>query len=76
MIHIVYINFPPSVFGAVKLKRDGSYLIAINENLPPDEKEKTIKHELAHIRLDHFNSDKSIQKIEREAEEEAEKIDI
>lgn len=65
---IYYLPFPDDIYGMVHPRRDGGYTIAINSNLPPEEQERALEHELAHIRLDHFNSDKSIRTIEAEAD--------
>ena len=64
---IVYLPFPEDVHGCVRLMDDGSYIIGINSALSDAEKEKTLRHELEHIRRDHFHDPRPISEIEREA---------
>jgi hypothetical protein len=66
---IVYLPFPEDVRGCVRLMDDGSYIIGINSALSDAEKEKTLRHELEHIRRDHFHDPRPIWEIEREAAE-------
>ena len=64
----VELPFPETVRGCVRLMDDGSYIIGINSALSDAEKEKTLRHELEHIRRDHFKDKRTVQEIEREAE--------
>lgn len=64
---IVELPFPETVRGCVRLLDDGSYIIGINSALSDAEKEKTLRHELEHIRRDHFHDPRPISEIEREA---------
>lgn len=64
---IVCLPFPETVRGCVRLLDDGSYIIGINEALTDEEKADTLRHELEHIRRDHFHDTRSIREIEREA---------
>lgn len=68
---VYYLDFPEDVRGCVRLLDDGSYIIGINKALSDQDKEKTLRHELAHIRLDHFHDPRPIWEIEAEAEEAA-----
>ena len=62
-----YLPLPDSIHGATR-RAAGGYLIAINSTMSAEAQAQTLEHELAHIRLDHFNSEASIEKIEAEAE--------
>jgi hypothetical protein len=65
---VVYVDLPLAVHGAVTLLDDGSHLIVINDTLEDAEKQKTLRHELEHIRLDHFHDPRPIWEIEAEAD--------
>ncbi len=65
-----YIELPDGVHGAVTLNGDGTYLIIINNKLSECDRELTLQHELAHIKLDHFNRhDKTVTECEAEVDE-------
>ncbi len=64
---VYYLDFPEDVHGCVRLCDNGSYIIGINSALSDAEKEKTLRHELEHIRRDHFHDPRPIREIEREA---------
>ena len=68
MITIHLVDFPLDVYGGVTPTQNG-YIMAINKHISVEEKGKTIRHEMAHIQLRHFDSAKSIQEIEKEADE-------
>ncbi len=69
---LVYKSFPDcfsgEVFGATILQ-NGEYVIVIDSNAPDEKKKECLRHELAHIALDHFNNTTAtIKQIEKEAE--------
>lgn len=66
---IVYLPFPDTVRGCVRLLDNGRYIIGINSALSDAEKEETVRHELEHIRHDHFRDPRPIREIEAEADE-------
>ena len=66
--HIHYISLPDGIRGAVKQIKGGRYLIAIDSSMSADEQARTLEHELAHIRLNHFHSELDIQAVEAQAE--------
>ena len=51
--------------------KPGRYLIVLNERNSAAEDQRTLEHELAHVRLGHFDSGLSIQECEAEADREA-----
>lgn len=59
-------SFHPSVYG-LSLEKESSYIVLINESRPGIVQRHAIGHELAHIFLDHFNSNRPLKDIEREA---------
>lgn len=65
--------FPPEVHGLIGGvtggKPGGMLTVLIDSTLPEDEQKKTLKHELAHIFLNHFDQDeRDIEDIEAEAD--------
>jgi hypothetical protein len=56
------------VEAAVFPNDDGTFDIYINTLCPQPVQEAALHHELEHIRLDHFYSDKSIRQKEMEAD--------
>ena len=66
---IHYIEMPEDIHGAVRLMKNGRYLIAINNTMNEQEQRLALNHELAHIALSHFDSPKNIYEVEREADE-------
>ncbi len=68
MITVQHVDFPLGVKGVVVLNDDESYSIYINSNVSEDEQARALRHELAHIRLDHFHQDRPIQELEAEAD--------
>lgn len=62
------IPFPNyAVKGAVMPNDDGTFSIYINSKLSPAERRRTIRHELAHIRRNHFYRQISKAQAEKEA---------
>ena len=57
-----------SADGAVALNPDGTYSIYINANVSDARQRAALKHEIRHIELDHFYSDKPLAIIEAEAD--------
>ena len=53
-IFIRGIEFPFTVEGATVLDADGNYNVYINTLLSYETQQRTAKHELAHIRKEHF----------------------
>ena len=56
---VYYHEFPASIHGNVRafvLKQDGYAMIVIDSQLPKNQQEKALKHELAHLSLDHMIS--------------------
>lgn len=57
MIFVRYIDFPEGIRGGVEIDADGNYNVYINENLSESQKQRTLDHELRHIRLGHFEDE-------------------
>lgn len=53
-IFIRGIEFPLTIEGATALDADGNYNVYINTLLSEKTQERTIKHELNHIKKEHF----------------------
>lgn len=65
---IYYVDLPNTIEGITS--PDGNrYIIAINRALSEARQRFSLEHELAHIRFDHFYCEKSIEEVEREADE-------
>lgn len=64
------IDLPPTVNAVTALDEDGFYNVYINARLPRELQRKAFRHELRHISLNHFSSNKSTAECEREANEE------
>ena len=59
MVHfkLCYYEFPPSIHGKARacvFRKNGHVIIIIDSLLPKDQQEKSLKHELAHLALDHL----------------------
>lgn len=57
-----------SVKAATFPNDDGTFDIYLNTLYPPEVQEDALRHELRHIELGHFYSDKSIRRKEAEAD--------
>ena len=62
-----YFHLPRSVRGAT-IWRDGRAFIFINQDLTERQQKRILKHELAHIYLNHIDDPRPIDIIEREAD--------
>ena len=54
---LYYHEFPASIHGDVRafvLKQDGYAMVVVDSLLPKDQQERSLKHELAHLSLDHL----------------------
>ena len=67
MITIHFVNFPDDIYGACRKTKHG-FIIAINKGMTYEQTVKTIRHEMTHIRLNHFDSDRPLEEIENEAD--------
>lgn len=67
---VKYFPFPDEIkdecYGFT-VQKQNLFLIAINSNRPPEQQRITLKHELSHILLDHFNDPRPVEEIEEEA---------
>ncbi len=62
---VYYIKFPTGdIYGATMLSPDGFANIYINDDLSPQQKRKTLKHELRHVERDDFYNNLPIEYIE------------
>ena len=65
--YIRFIELPEHINGVTLPNEDGSFDIYINSRLCFERQQEAIKHELEHIKKDHFYDDiKSIEMIEDE----------
>ena len=74
---IVYKAFPDPISGyitGITKKKKDHYTIMIDSTLSEDHRDQTLKHELSHIVLGHFDNDRSIEDCELEADQHADKM--
>ena len=57
MIYIRYIDFPEGIRGGVQIDADGNFNVYISNCLSDSQKQRTLDHELRHIRLGHFDDE-------------------
>ena len=67
-IFIRALNLPGSVRGATVPIPGDDFVVFVNSNHCPDTQQKTIRHELIHIKRDHFYHDDPVIINELEAE--------
>lgn len=60
------VELPYTVGGATIIDENGDYNVYINSRLSPDRKVKAFRHEIDHIRKNHFGSDKTVAEKESE----------
>lgn len=65
-IEIKYVELPPTINGFCHWIRDNEYLIVINSTANAKQQERTLKHEMLHIELNHFNRSISATECEKE----------
>lgn len=66
--HVRLVSFPLTVRGVTIPNDDGSYDIYLNDHLTIEQQESCLRHELVHIKKDHFADDvRNVEDIEREA---------
>lgn len=69
MCKVLVVELPAGIEGFVTEVRAGRYVVCLNSQLPAEERDRVLRHELAHVRLGHFDQDNmSIQEIEQEAD--------
>jgi len=66
MYTVRLLDLPHSIKGFVRHNVDGSDTIVLNSRLSRETQEKTMIHELEHIKRDDFYSEKSADDIEME----------
>ena len=74
-----YKPFPPELHGQLAGitggKPDGNLTVIIDSTLSEEEQKKTLKHELAHIALGHFqNTGRDMMRLEEEADAKADRM--
>ena len=69
MCEVRVVELPACCNGFVTEMPAGRFVICLNSQLPAEERDRVLRHELAHVRLGHFDQDNmSIQEIEQEAD--------
>jgi len=68
--YVRHVALPRTVEGVSLPNDDGSFDIYINSLLPPDKAEAVLRHELRHLKAEHFYVDMPIERMERQAEGE------
>ena len=56
-IFVHMLSLPCRVHGLTVPDADGNFTIIVNENLNGNVKQQTLRHELEHIKLEHFYND-------------------
>ena len=64
------VALPRRVEGVTVPNDDGSFSIYINSLLPEDRQQNVLRHELEHIKKEHFYIDMPIERMERQADGE------
>lgn len=73
-VYAYYVWLPGKVKGAT-VRKDGDYIVFINEALSEDERNNVLKHELKHVRYNHlYNDCIAVCLCEREAVTSTQKI--
>ena len=67
-------ELPVETLGVTVLDHNGDYNIYLNPAYDDETLRKTVDHEVAHIQYGHFYRDGSIEMMEAEADEAAERI--
>lgn len=62
------LDLPAAVLGVTVPNTDGSFDIYINRRLSPQRQRDCLRHELSHIRRDHFYKGSPVPLLEAEAE--------
>ena len=69
MCKVLVVELPAGIEGFVTELRAGRYVVCLNSRLPAEERERVLRHELAHVRLGHFDQDnRPGQELEQEAD--------
>lgn len=76
---LLYVQFPSELRREVQgmvhwLKEKKRFMIVIDSGLSDQEQKKTLKHELSHILLKHYEKDHDIQADEDEADRYADQM--
>ena len=66
-VNIRYVSLPHSVRAVTLPSSDGTFDVYINSDLPEELQRKALRHELEHIRRDHFYDPHSVWRNEQEA---------
>ena len=69
--YVRYVSLPRKVEGATVPNDDGSFDIYINSQLSPEKRAQVLRHELRHLKAEHFYLDMPISSMERQAEGES-----
>lgn len=68
MINLFFLDaLPLTIRGAACKSDTGETFIVINSGLAIEQQAKTLRHEIAHIRLGHFDSEEPLAAIEKQA---------
>lgn len=62
------VDLPPGVHGVVRIDGDGVANIYLSLRDSDEEKKKTIKHEVNHVRFGHVASGLDVREMEQEAQ--------
>lgn len=65
------VPLPRTVEGVTLPNDDGSFDIYINSTLSPEKQDEALKHELRHLKSEHFYLELPIELMERQADGEA-----
>lgn len=71
MYNVEYMSMGKAAGAFVVDRGDNQYTIVLNSDLPQDEQQRSLKHEIYHIRADHFNDLRPIAEVEAETEKNA-----
>lgn len=60
------VALPGDIYGAIRMDEDGFASIYINNLLAPEQKKKTLDHEVRHLKRNDFCNDLSIYDCEKD----------
>lgn len=66
-VFLYSVPLPLTVKGITLPDNDGNFTILINSDLSPEAQKKALKHELRHVRNNHFSDVTTVESAENEA---------
>lgn len=67
-VFVYYAAFPYSIKGVTTPNSDGTFTVYINSELPLAQQQTALRHELSHVRQDHFYDCAGVAENEQDAD--------